>query len=393
KTEKIEKSRSSTTFAEIKAQNITAKSHKLNSHDRKGEDHLDLPNDKKEIIVKDNDKIRKRENESTFSIDLSEGNQRSPKNNINSQVSFEKNQTTSSNITSFDSRHHHVNNYLRPKAESRYFIIKSHNYENVLKSQSDGIWATQPGNADILSEAFQTSERVVLIFSVNESRHFQGYCVMTSDIGAAKHASWLRINEANLGGNFHVRWIKIRDLPFDRTGHIRNPWNEGKPVKISRDGQELPSNIGNKLCELFETLPEETSTAPDANIESKIKKDHREKLRRSESIADRYKPYDALNRAQRAERGIRARGQMLSAEIERPRLVRELPPREYSRIISHTGEYEGHHGQYNLFHPTFQGHLGMPHHRTWQSFGSHIASHSGQINHHRVPNFERNGRR
>jgi len=27
------------------------------------------------------------------------------------------------------------------------------------------------------------------------------------------------------------------NLPFEKTVHIRNPWNENKPVKISRDGQ------------------------------------------------------------------------------------------------------------------------------------------------------------
>ena len=28
-----------------------------------------------------------------------------------------------------------------------------------------------------------------------------------------------------------------RDLSFTKTQHLYNPWNEGKPVKIGRDGQ------------------------------------------------------------------------------------------------------------------------------------------------------------
>jgi hypothetical protein len=28
-----------------------------------------------------------------------------------------------------------------------------------------------------------------------------------------------------------------KELPFNRTQHLYNPWNEGKPVKIGRDGQ------------------------------------------------------------------------------------------------------------------------------------------------------------
>ena len=28
-----------------------------------------------------------------------------------------------------------------------------------------------------------------------------------------------------------------RELPFPKTQHLYNPWNDGKPVKIGRDGQ------------------------------------------------------------------------------------------------------------------------------------------------------------
>ena len=28
-----------------------------------------------------------------------------------------------------------------------------------------------------------------------------------------------------------------RELPFGEAMHLRNPWNDGKPVKIGRDGQ------------------------------------------------------------------------------------------------------------------------------------------------------------
>ena len=30
-----------------------------------------------------------------------------------------------------------------------------------------------------------------------------------------------------------------------------NPWNEGKPVKIGRDGQEIQPRVGEELCRLF----------------------------------------------------------------------------------------------------------------------------------------------
>ena len=36
-----------------------------------------------------------------------------------------------------------------------------------------------------------------------------------------------------------VKWQTIFDLPFEKLMHLRNPLNENKPIKISRDGQEV----------------------------------------------------------------------------------------------------------------------------------------------------------
>ena len=35
--------------------------------------------------------------------------------------------------------------------------------------------------------------------------------------------------------------------------NIRNPLNEDKPIKISRDGQELPANLGQQVTRLFDS--------------------------------------------------------------------------------------------------------------------------------------------
>ncbi|RUS18679.1 YT521-B-like domain-containing protein [Endogone sp. FLAS-F59071] len=138
----------------------------------------------------------------------------------------------------------------------RYFVIKSANFENVQRSQRDGVWATQEMNAAKLSEAFQKTNRVILIFSVNGSQHFQGYAMMCSGVGAVKYDKWTSISESSLGGTFRVKWLKIENLPFERTNNIRNSWNEDLPVKRSRDGQELPSNVGEMLCRMFNEIPE-----------------------------------------------------------------------------------------------------------------------------------------
>ncbi|KAA6415198.1 MAG: YTH-domain-containing protein [Lasallia pustulata] len=59
--------------------------------------------------------------------------------------------------------------------DSRYFIIKSWNYDNVKAAQMDGTWATQEHNLEKLTEAFNTCRNVILVFSVNKSAAFQGY--------------------------------------------------------------------------------------------------------------------------------------------------------------------------------------------------------------------------
>ena len=51
------------------------------------------------------------------------------------------------------------------------------------------------------------------------------------------------------GRPFRVDWIRTKRLSFIRTKHIRNPWNSGREVKISRDGTELEPSIGQQLLE------------------------------------------------------------------------------------------------------------------------------------------------
>ncbi|QHO10879.1 hypothetical protein HN51_068756 [Arachis hypogaea] len=137
---------------------------------------------------------------------------------------------------------------------TKYFIIKSLNHQNIRLSVEKGIWATQVMNEPILEEAFHNSDSVILIFSVNMSGCFQGYAQMTSSIGWRRDNVW---NEGSGKGNpwgrsFNVKWLRLNDLPFHKTLHLKNPLNDYKPVKISRDCQELSPDIGLALCELLD---------------------------------------------------------------------------------------------------------------------------------------------
>ncbi|KAF2310782.1 hypothetical protein GH714_017136 [Hevea brasiliensis] len=145
-----------------------------------------------------------------------------------------------------------------PQGISRYFIVKSCNRENLELSVQQGVWATQRSNEAKLNEAFDSAENVILIFSVNRTRHFQGCAKMTSKIGAsAVGGNWKYAHgTAHYGRNFSVKWLKLCELSFHKTRHLRNPYNENLPVKISRDCQELEPSIGEQLASLLYLEPD-----------------------------------------------------------------------------------------------------------------------------------------
>ncbi|KAF6755809.1 YT521-B-like domain-containing protein [Ephemerocybe angulata] len=49
------------------------------------------------------------------------------------------------------------------------------------------------------------------------------------------------------GDCFKVDWVELRKVPFHRTRHLRNAWNKGREIKVSRDGTELESGVGKRL--------------------------------------------------------------------------------------------------------------------------------------------------
>ncbi|KAH0696830.1 hypothetical protein KY290_015949 [Solanum tuberosum] len=158
-----------------------------------------------------------------------------------------------------------------PQGPSRYFIVKSCNRENLELSVQQGVWATQRSNEAKLNEAFDSVENVILIFSINRTRHFQGLAKMISRIGgAAKGGNWKHEHgTAHYGRNFSVKWLKLCELSFQKTRHLRNPYNENLPVKISRDCQELEISVGEQLASLLYVEPDSELMAVSLAAESK----------------------------------------------------------------------------------------------------------------------------
>lgn len=135
--------------------------------------------------------------------------------------------------------------------ETKFFVIKSNNAENVRISKQKGVWSTLPQNEQNLNQAYKECRNVILIFSVKESGKFAGFARMAGesrhDVAAVEWELPPGISAKALGGVFEIDWICKKELSFTCTTHLHNPWNDGKPVKIGRDGQEIEPKVAEEL--------------------------------------------------------------------------------------------------------------------------------------------------
>ena len=58
------------------------------------------------------------------------------------------------------------------KGRTRFFVVKSFNYDSIQLSIDHSVWSTSSGPTKKLSNAYKSADNVILIFSVNESRSF-----------------------------------------------------------------------------------------------------------------------------------------------------------------------------------------------------------------------------
>lgn len=149
-----------------------------------------------------------------------------------------------------------MNNNDKTFLKDKFFIIKSFNKLNLLKSIETGYWATTKKNFEKLYYCLNHDEKikgVQLFFSINESRGFQGIArvinISKDPIDgifvdtAGRTCKWENV--------IQVAWVSKLFLNFEKCKGIRNPLNENKQIKISRDGQEIEFRAGKKIQELI----------------------------------------------------------------------------------------------------------------------------------------------
>ncbi|XP_041360039.1 YTH domain-containing protein 1-like isoform X2 [Gigantopelta aegis] len=226
---------------------------------------------------------------------------------------------------------------------ARYFLIKSNNHENVALAKAKGVWSTPPQNEARLNQAFRESNNVILIFSVKESGKFQGFARI-GDESTKDHPPirWVLppgMSARALSGVFKLDWVCRRELPFTKAGHLHNPWNEYKPVKIGRDGQEIEGRCGETLCKLF---PPDTKQDIDAIIRKARKSRHLVRPVKPRERRGTGRPFEFSRRRRSSREGYfegprfkRNRGEFERNEFFRGRRM-DRPPRGFPGVRRET---------------------------------------------------------
>ena len=121
----------------------------------------------------------------------------------------------------------------RLPADTRYFIMKSYSMADLRASMQKGAWATQARNEQAERGVRGRVVRIALLRST--SRAFRGTRMASKTGGAASDVTWMEGSR----GAASSSWSGGRSSTSAAIAHLRNPMNEHKPIKISRDGQEV----------------------------------------------------------------------------------------------------------------------------------------------------------
>ncbi|TWU75037.1 hypothetical protein ED733_006367 [Metarhizium rileyi] len=146
---------------------------------------------------------------------------------------------------------------MAARKDTRYFLVKSSNTTNVYMSRRDGLWITQAKNGPLFTEAFREAKSVILFFSINKSKAFQGYARMSSAPDPAiRLPLWIAstANDMHTTAPFRIDWVNESETSFSQLGDLKNPYNEFNPVFVGRDGQEYPDDCGRRMMDVMDRV-------------------------------------------------------------------------------------------------------------------------------------------
>jgi len=182
---------------------------------------------------------------------------------------------------------------------------------------------------------------------------------MTGKIGNEVSHAWTDIEggsgSAPWGGVFHVEWLTLYDLPFNQTLHIRNPINNNKPVKISRDGQELPTDIGAELSKMLdegaatEARKRKTTGTEEESPQKKFK------------VEPEIKSVTQIEEKEQTAEKLRKSSHISPVRHVSP--IRTLSPVRHSSRPSHSSDYSrgrSSHSEYDYYYGRSSRHIRSP---------------------------------
>jgi hypothetical protein len=145
--------------------------------------------------------------------------------------------------------------------DSRFFVIKSFTEADVKTSFMHKVWSSTDLGNKRLNKAYtarHSNERIFLFFSVNGSGKFCGIAEMISPLLETKESPiWME--KSRWRGEFKVQWLYVKDIYNNHFRQLKVPQNEWKSVTSSRDTQELPTDVGKQMLEIFKRTQSQTS--------------------------------------------------------------------------------------------------------------------------------------
>jgi hypothetical protein len=128
----------------------------------------------------------------------------------------------------------------------RYFVIHPSDYADLEAAVTGGDISPPPQISERIGNAAKETGEVLLIFSMSNSRLFQGYAeVRTADIKSDTR-------------RIPLRWRRLCSLPHPASAHLRNKYSGNHPVFASLDGEEVEAAAAASLISLLDESPEET---------------------------------------------------------------------------------------------------------------------------------------